>query len=289
VITDHKALEYFMTSKILSARQARWAEILSRYQFKISYKPGKLNKADPLTRLDEKTLNQAKRDNRDQVLLPPENLDRRIIEELEIHRVDFSVSPIEEQLDLIDRLLQENRTAKDLDETRKLGQDRQNGYSIEGGLLKRHGKLVVAEPVRIALIVTAHCGITTAHPGKGKTKRLIKERYYWKGMDDDIERFVSNCAACHRSKTPRDKTPGLLHSLPIPDRPWQHISVDFKEMPADKAGMNMVCVFVDRLGKRPISIPCNKEVDARVLAQLYLVYIYRYYGPTITIVSDRGP
>src|ERR1700691_461141 len=115
VITDHKALEYFMTSKILSARQARWAEILSRYQFKISYKPGKLNKADPLTRLDEKTLNQAKRDNRDQVLLPPENLDRRIIEELEIYRVDFSISPIEEQLDLIDRLLQENRAAKALD------------------------------------------------------------------------------------------------------------------------------------------------------------------------------
>jgi hypothetical protein len=289
VVTDHKALEYFMTSKVLSARQARWAEILSRYQFKISYKPGKLNKADPLTRIDEKALNQAKRDNRDQVLLPPENLDYRIIKELEINQINLSISPIEEQLDLIDRLLQENRTATDLDEARKLGMDGQNGYSVEEGLLKRHGKLVVAESVRTALIVTAHCGITTAHPGKSKTKRLIKERYYWKGMDDDIERFVSNCAACHRSKVPRGKTPGFLHSLPIPDRPWQHISVDFKEMPADKEGKNMVCVFVDRLGKRPISIPCNKEVDARALAQLYLVHVHRYYGPATTIVSDRGP
>ena len=108
MVTDHKALEYFMTSKVLSARQARWAEILSRYQFKISYKPGKLNKADPLTRLDEKALNQAKRDNRDQVLLPPENLDHRIIKELEIYQINLSVSPIEEQLDLIDRLLQGN-------------------------------------------------------------------------------------------------------------------------------------------------------------------------------------
>jgi hypothetical protein len=42
-----------------------------------------LNKADPLTRLDEKALNQAKQDNRDQVLLPAENLDQRIIKELE--------------------------------------------------------------------------------------------------------------------------------------------------------------------------------------------------------------
>jgi hypothetical protein len=60
-------------------------------------------------------------------------------------------------------------------------------------------------------------------------------------------------------------------------------------MPADKAGMNIVCVFVDRLGKRPISIPCNKEIDARVLAQLYLIHIHKYYGPATTIVSDRGP
>jgi transposase InsO family protein len=60
-------------------------------------------------------------------------------------------------------------------------------------------------------------------------------------------------------------------------------------MPVNKEGINMVCVFVDRLGKRPISIPCNKEVDARVLAQLYLIHVHKYYGPTTTIVSDRGP
>jgi hypothetical protein len=59
-----------------------------------------------LTRLDEKTLNQAKRDNCDQVLLPPENLDCRIVKELELHQIDFSISTIEEQLDLIDYLLQ---------------------------------------------------------------------------------------------------------------------------------------------------------------------------------------
>ena len=148
---------------------------------------------------------------------------------------------------------------------------------------------MVAESVRTDLIAATYCGLTTAHPGKSKTRRLVKERYYWLGMDRDIDQFVSNCHACRRSKVPRDKTPGLLHSLPILDRPWQHISVDFKEMPPDREGMNMVCVFVDRLGKRPVSVPCNKSVDARVLAQLYLIYIHKYYGPATTVVSDRGP
>ena len=37
VIIDHKALEHFMITKQLNRRQARWAEFLSQFNFKISY------------------------------------------------------------------------------------------------------------------------------------------------------------------------------------------------------------------------------------------------------------
>ena len=51
VISDHKALEYFASSKELSRRQARWSEFLSRFDFKITYRPGKDGgKPDALTR-----------------------------------------------------------------------------------------------------------------------------------------------------------------------------------------------------------------------------------------------
>ena len=46
VCCDHKNLEYFMTMKTLSRRQARWAEILSQYDFKIEHLDGKRNPAD---------------------------------------------------------------------------------------------------------------------------------------------------------------------------------------------------------------------------------------------------
>ena len=40
-----------MTKRQLTARQARWAETLSRFNFKIRYQSGKQNlKADALTR-----------------------------------------------------------------------------------------------------------------------------------------------------------------------------------------------------------------------------------------------
>ena len=51
IFTDHKNLEYFASSKVLSRRQARWAEFLSEFWFKVVYRPGHLNtKADILSR-----------------------------------------------------------------------------------------------------------------------------------------------------------------------------------------------------------------------------------------------
>ena len=51
VITDHKNLEYFTTTKALNRRQARWSEKLVEYNFQISYRPGTQGgKPDALTR-----------------------------------------------------------------------------------------------------------------------------------------------------------------------------------------------------------------------------------------------
>ncbi|MBW0582549.1 hypothetical protein O181_122264 [Austropuccinia psidii MF-1] len=41
-LTNHSSLQYFMTSKVLTHRQARWAESLSEFHFSITYRPGRL-------------------------------------------------------------------------------------------------------------------------------------------------------------------------------------------------------------------------------------------------------
>jgi hypothetical protein len=51
VYPDHKNLENFATSKVLTRRQARWSGHLAEFNFKVIYGPGKKNiKADVLSR-----------------------------------------------------------------------------------------------------------------------------------------------------------------------------------------------------------------------------------------------
>jgi len=51
IVTDHKNLEYFSTTKVLMRRQARWLEYLSQFNLVICFRPGRLGtKPDTLTR-----------------------------------------------------------------------------------------------------------------------------------------------------------------------------------------------------------------------------------------------
>ena len=51
VVMDHKNLEYFSTTKVLTLRQARWSEYLSQFNLVIRFCPGRLStKPDALTR-----------------------------------------------------------------------------------------------------------------------------------------------------------------------------------------------------------------------------------------------
>ncbi|KAJ5099347.1 Retrovirus polyprotein [Penicillium argentinense] len=195
------------------------------------------------------------------------------------------VSPI------IDRILNANRTHLSLHELRELAKHEDDGkWKMEGDLLLRGGRLVVPDDgdLRARLLDEIHRQPSIAHPGQEKTKRMVSARYYWQNLSGDVKRYVNNCQICKRTKTWRDRAPGLLQPLPIPGRPWQHITMDFRSFPKDRHGFDNVCVFVDLLTKRPISVPCHKETDAKATARLFIDNVYRWVGLPESIVSDRG-
>ena len=70
--TDHKNLQYFMTSQKLNHRQARWALYLSQFNFTLKHISGKnMGKADKLSSRPD-WQKRVEKDNEDQKLIKPE-------------------------------------------------------------------------------------------------------------------------------------------------------------------------------------------------------------------------
>lgn len=135
---------------------------------------------------------------------------------------------------LIDRVLTINRSQpKSLEPFSNLSDDK---WQTRDGPLLHRGRLVAPEEENLltAIIREAHDMISTAHPGRKKTLGLLQPRYHWPRMAADVAQYIQNCQTCQRTHRPRDKTPGLLHPLPIPERPWKDVAIESKEFPADK-------------------------------------------------------
>ena len=79
---NHKYVEYFMIIKQLNWQQARWAEFLSKFNFKIIYRPGKQGeKPDVLTQNFQnifKKVKNLRQQHQFQTLLQDNQLDKDV-------------------------------------------------------------------------------------------------------------------------------------------------------------------------------------------------------------------
>ncbi|KAH9251014.1 hypothetical protein BASA81_011190 [Batrachochytrium salamandrivorans] len=88
VLCDHKNLEYLMTTKKLTRRQARWSLELSEYDFTLTHRPGKLNgRADPLSRRHD-YLSENDTSNFQRILDPKKVIDlQALMVDMDLHFV----------------------------------------------------------------------------------------------------------------------------------------------------------------------------------------------------------
>lgn len=145
------------------------------------------------------------------------------------------------------------------------------------------------EPLRTQIIQAMHNSTLSGHPGRDTLKALISRTFYWPGLSQDVRRFVKNCDVCGRVNIWREKKRGLLKPLPIPQRIWAEISLDFvTDLPPTRSkNLTNLLVITDRLSKNVILEPI-KDITSESTAIMLVTGLIRHHGLSRAIVSDRG-
>jgi len=298
VLTDHKNLVTFMTTKELSEREVRWMQELSQYNFKIEYRPGKEGgKPDALRRRegDLPTAGDKRLTRNVGILL----LKERYWDIPETEEIKLDVLETTEFQDKSEGEIQKARSVdneiedikRNLDEGRK----EMKGIALglcqwKDGRLWYQGKIWIPndEGIRTTLIAQHHEPPQAGHGGMAKTTELISGRYDWQKIREDIKRLIKHCDTCQRTKVVRHAPYGLLQSMEGPDRPWKSIAMDFITDLPKSDSYDTILVVIDRLTKMSHFIPCSKDLDARPFAILFMNEIVRLQGLPKDIITNRG-
>jgi len=79
---------------------------------------------------------------------------------------------------------------------------------------------------RELLIREVHSGSLAGHFGESKTLTMLREHYYWPGMEKDIQDILRRCETCQDAKS-YTLPHGLYTSLRVPTLPLVDVSMDF--------------------------------------------------------------
>lgn len=158
------------------------------------------------------------------------------------------------------------------------------------GLLLLDKRIYVPDSgdLRLRILQYQHDHILASHYGYNKTLELIRHDYTWSGVRDFIRDYCKSCTTCKRAKAPCHKSSSMLQQLPIPERPWNSISMDFIEHLPISAGYSAILIIVDCLMKQGIFIPTYDTIDAPDLAKLFILHVFSKHGVPSHVTSDRG-
>ena len=199
---DHKNLEYFSTTKVLTRRQARWSEYLSQFNLVIRFRPGKLGtKPDSLTRRWDV---YPKGGNSDYATVNPSNLHPMFTQE------QIAVSLRATQLlELVLRatvIMDQEQLNADILAALPVDplfithqKEPQPRWTVTPDGFFRHNNLIYipdANDLRLCVLRYKHDHILSGHPGQNKTVNLIRHDYTWPGLREFVKSYVKSCTTC---------------------------------------------------------------------------------------------
>jgi hypothetical protein len=255
ILSDHKNLTYFTTTKQLTRRQVRWSELLGQYKFEIRYTPGRDNgRADALSR-------------RSDYMDGKEKVQHSILKTNQ----DGSLSA----------------NVKDFGNVLRILQDDTEEFPVV------QGKFTVRPDQEQDCIKQHHDDPVQGHPGIAKTVELMQRNFVFPHMKQKVTNYIKQCLKCQQNKAERHAKYGHIQFIDPPEKPWDEITMDFiTKLPGsvDEPTGNRydsIFVVVDRLTKYTHFIAYNEDFTVQSLAIIFVDRIVRYHGIPKAIISDR--
>jgi RNase H-like domain found in reverse transcriptase/Reverse transcriptase (RNA-dependent DNA polymerase)/Integrase zinc binding domain len=288
IYTDHRTLEHLPKQRDLSRRQARWMEFLSQYDFDLHYLKGDENlAADALSRSPDASPAEGDLEVDDPPLMAllPELWQEFLAQDM---RSPISALTIMADPDIVANIKEGYKVdaycIKLLQNLHSLP-----NVHLEDGLLYTGSRLIIPKwgNIRELLFQAAHDAL--GHFGFDKAYGSLRDAYFWPGMRTELEdKYIPSCTECQRNKSTTHKPTGPLHPLPIPDKRFDSVAIDFiGPLPEDK-GYNGIMTMTDRLGAADVQIKeIRMNMTAEQLAKVFFDNWYCENGLPLEIISDR--
>ena len=155
-------------------------------------------------------------------------------------------------------------------------------YSDNSTTKKTQWQLVVPKPFRERALSGCHDDV--GHQGILRTLSLLRERFYWPGMQEEATQHVMNCSRCLRRKTPPQVVP--LQPILV-TQPLELVHMDYLSLEPSKENIENVLVITDHFTRYALAYP-SKTQTAQATARILWDNFICHYGFPEKFISDQG-
>ncbi|UYV63270.1 K02A2.6-like, partial [Cordylochernes scorpioides] len=277
VQTDHQPLLPLVKKPLsdISPRLQRLVMKLIAFDFKLQYKPGKyLIVADTLSR-DTHPMDE---------LPTPFLEDKRMVKMVRVNVSDEKLVAMQKDtredpalVKVIDYVIEGWPICKkDVDEDAKVFFDFRHRLYLWNDLLCIGSAIVIPKTQRNNMLNLLH----QSHQGISAIQGLARESLFWPRMSIYIAEKVKNCEICQKHQKSKIRQP--LKPFPVPDYPWQTVSLDIFYIQKKPH-----LLVVDRYSGYPEVFTLDPPTAINVKNKLRETFAR--FGIPETMMSDNGP
>lgn len=141
--------------------------------------------------------------------------------------------------------------------------------------------------MRHDFIRSSHDLVIADHQGVEKTCSLMKIRFYWSGMVNDVKKYIRTCPQCQMRKVTRKPVAGVLHPLPVKG-PFETVAVNLLGSFPQSTGKNRYIAVVTNFLTKYAIAGALPDQSANSVTNFYVDSVILAHGAPRCILTGRG-